>query len=257
MRTKALYLFELAVILPMLPLLKYQGTKIRKRVSKLKPQSEKLISSKAESKPDLLIIGESTAAGMGATCPENSIGGRLFDEIGKDFNIINYGKNGLKASQLETFLELVIPVQNASLHTVVILIGANDCFNLTPPQNFFHALKTFIGKLSDNYQVTDIILISIPPVNKFPAIPSSIKFLLGWHWYILNIEMKNLKKVFPTLMVKNMVKVFPDSFFSSDGIHPSDLGYASIAKEIASITKKVTPSRGHLIQKIEPQTKPI
>lgn len=257
MKSKISYFFELGVILPLLPILKYQGTKLRERIGRLQPQSEKLILSNAEPQPNILVIGESTAAGVGASSPEHTIASRLFEELESKYNIINFGKNGLRASQLENFWEQSMPVKNADLNTVFILIGANDCFKLTSPELFYKSLKSFIGKLLYIYRVSNVILVPIPPVYDFPAIPTSMKLLLGWHRSILNSEMKNLKKVFPTLIMKDMAKVFPETYFSSDGIHPSDLGYAAIAKELATLTKKVTLKEGHLIQKIEPQTKLI
>ena len=44
----------------------------------------------------LLIFGESTAAGVGASKPEKTLAGQISLHFAQDYQVINLGKNGLQ-----------------------------------------------------------------------------------------------------------------------------------------------------------------
>ena len=83
------YVFGGLIILPLAPFLYWQGRRVRKRVGKLPDAAGETIGQfgEYEENLNLLAIGESTVAGVGASSHADALGGQLARflslEIGK------------------------------------------------------------------------------------------------------------------------------------------------------------------------------
>ncbi|MFC0261071.1 SGNH/GDSL hydrolase family protein [Fontibacter flavus] len=227
------YFVELILFIPFSPILIQLGKNLRKNITRLTPFSEAIVHKSHSAKSKILIIGESTAAGVGASSVEKTISSQVFHQLKKAHDIYNLGKNGLRAFQLKKLYTKGNPEDLTKIDIVIILIGANDCFNFTSPGKFQSALSEFLEEITSIGSVKKIIIPTIPPVNQFPAIPSLIRFFLGWHRSILAREILHLKTKFSLVDFENSSEKFPKNFFAPDGIHPSDLGYELLAKQIS------------------------
>lgn len=231
------YVVELILFIPFSPILIQLGKNLRKKITRLTPYSEAVIHKSDSPKSKILIIGESTAAGVGASSVEKTISSQVFHQLEKDHDIYNLGKNGLRAFQLKTLFSKGNPDELSKMDIVIILIGANDCFKFTSPHKFNAALGQFLEEMTSIGSVKKIIIPTIPPVNQFPAIPGIIRFFLGWHRSIIAREIIHLKTKFPLVDFEHSSEKFPKNFFASDGIHPSDLGYELLAKQVSDKIK--------------------
>ncbi len=231
------YFLELVFLIPLFPLFYFEGKKLRRKVRRLKPYSEYQqlgISDKSK----ILIIGESTAAGVGASSSDKTIAYRVFKELGNSTAILNIGKNGLLAARLHSLLIHGLDDDNWKAETAIILIGANDCFKFTPPGKFYKNLSDFKTTIQAEIGTKQIILPAIPPVNLFPSIPPVLRFFLGWHRKILMAEIQKLANAHDSIFLIDFKMDFPKTFFADDGIHPSDSGYEMMAKEISDTIQK-------------------
>ncbi|WP_194973980.1 SGNH/GDSL hydrolase family protein [Aquiflexum lacus] len=224
------YFFELILLLPFFPFFYFKGKKLRETIIKLKPQSEFLELGFDKDAKNILIIGESTAAGVGASTKENTFASQVYHQSQQTYNIHNLGKNGLKAKKLKRLLTHAKQEIPQKFEFAIILIGANDCFKFTPPGRFRYQLKDFIELLQIEKSVQRIIIPSIAPVQHFPSIPGPMRFFLGLHRSILTRELKSLGKKIPALDFNNFKIEMTSDLLASDGIHPSDTGYAMLAK---------------------------
>jgi lysophospholipase L1-like esterase len=237
MLLKTLYQVEKLVLRLLYPLLNKRSEKLRSAVIPLPPKSELAFLKNSEPKPTLLIIGESTAAGVGASKEETTFANQVYQELGQEFQVLNLGKNGLKAAELPQLFasaKIVPP----SIAVVVILIGANDCFGFTNPKEFAQEILSFAAQLHKKYGTIKTVIQVIPPVHLFPAIPWIGKVLLGMHRYLLSHALQAKIKDYPMIEFMQNKQKFEASFFASDGIHPSDRGYAALAKHTTSYIKK-------------------
>jgi lysophospholipase L1-like esterase len=223
----------MTLLVPVFPILYYKGRKLISGIVKLPPRSEFLKIIGDEPNADVLIIGESTAAGVGASSPETTFAARIFNHTERKFTIYNLGKNGLKAEQLTWLFQKSETKLATSFSKTIILIGANDCFKFTPPKKFSKEMATFIQFLIREKGVKDITIPLIPPVQVFPGIPGIMRFFLGWHRRILTKELKKLERTIPELSFENYETDTAVEFYAEDGVHPSDLGYELISKTLA------------------------
>lgn len=231
MITRILYFFELILLLPFLPFFYFKGKKLREKIIKFEPRSEYLELGKDKNVKNILIIGESTAAGVGASAEENTFAAQVYRQSNKAFNIYNLGRNGLIAEKLKRLLAHGKQEIPEKFEFAIILIGANDCFKFTPPARFKNQLMGFIQLLQNEKSIQKIIIPSIAPVQHFPSIPGIMRFFLGMHRSILTRELKSLQKKIPNLDFNNFKFEMSSELLASDGIHPSDKGYELMAKE--------------------------
>lgn len=230
MINRFLFFFELILLLPFLPFLYFKGKKLRKTILKFKPQSEYLEFRQDHNDKNLLIIGESTAAGVGASSVETTFAAQVHHFTKQAFNIHNLGKSGLKAAQLKKLLVHGKQEIPEKFDLAIILIGVNDCFKFTPPGRFQNQMREFIDLLQNEKSVQKIIIPPIAPVQHFPSIPGIMRLFLGIHRYILTSELNTLRNNITGLEINVFKFEISSEFIASDGIHPSDKGYEFMAK---------------------------
>ncbi|AFL84793.1 hypothetical protein Belba_2227 [Belliella baltica DSM 15883] len=231
LKSRLLYFFEVLLLIPSYPFLLFAGKKLRKKIIKLPSQSEYLEFLSKKENPNLLIIGESTAAGVGASEAYKTFAANISTSL-EDRNVYNIGKNGLKASGLNARFQKHKNKVPQYFETCIILIGANDCFQFTPPSKFSYELKVFISEFISSSSCKKIIIPLIPPVHQFPAIPLIIRFFLGLHRKVLGLEVKQLAALIPEVTFIDQNQFYEPDFFAEDGIHPSDLGYLKMSEMI-------------------------
>jgi lysophospholipase L1-like esterase len=222
------YLLFQTRLFPLLPYLVYEALKLKKSATRLPAISERLVL-KGKSL-ELLLIGESTAAGVGATSSEFTLAGHIFNLYKGEYTISNFGRNGIRASEILPFFKSDLEKNSTSKEGILIFLGANDCFQLTNPKSFANSLTDLIDRLEQLFQPNWIYLADIPPVHLFPAFSSIMQSYLQSQRHFLRNEMKLISAKRDNLIFQEIQLDLVEAFFASDGIHPSDLGYQKIAE---------------------------
>lgn len=237
LKSRLIYIYEVLLLIPCYPFLMLAGKNLRKKIIKLPPHSEYLEFLPNTDNPNLLIIGESTAAGVGASHTDTTFAAQMAASA-ETGNIYNIGKNGLKASGLNARFQKHKNTIPQSFDSCIILIGANDCFQFTPPSKFNTGLEQFITEFIKSSSCKNIIIPLIPPVHQFPAIPRIIRFFLGFHRKVLGLEVKQIALRLPEVTFIDQNEYYEPAFFAEDGIHPSDLGYKRMSEMILTQIKE-------------------
>ncbi|MDO9554747.1 SGNH/GDSL hydrolase family protein [Rhodonellum sp.] len=232
MKIQLLYFLERVLLVPCLPFLYFSGKKARGKIKKLPPQSDYQYIPSLSKENTLLIIGESTVAGVGASSPQTTFASNIDLLSFNGFEIHNIGKNGLRAGKLMGLLMGNPAAKEMPFTSAIVMIGANDCFKLTHPKKFRKDLEMFLQFLIMEKGVKKIIIPMVPPVHVFPAIPGLLRFFMRIHRYMLTSEITSLSQKIIPLHFDVSKQDFTGEFFAADGIHPSDLGYSMMAESV-------------------------
>ncbi len=237
------------IAIPLLPIMYYQGKKVRSNIPKL-PEAEGTTGVEAadsEKHFKVLFLGESTIAGVGVATHDEGFCGTLSKELSKllhatiDWKV--YAKSGYTAKQVEK--RIVPKIEDSDVNLIVIGLGGNDAFTLNNPDRWKADVKKLIDTLRSKFGTTPIIFANMPPIKEFPAFTKLIKFILGNLVELHGEELKKLVEKEPntyytseiikldTWIKKLEFKVSREAFFS-DGVHPSKLTYQTWAKEVAA-----------------------
>lgn len=242
------YYLGAVISIPLLPLMYFQGTQIRKKVPKLSeaisPQGHCVVSE--DKKLQLISLGESTIAGIGVKTHEEGFTGTFAKEFSQltnqnvDWRV--YAKSGYTAKDV---LDKLVPkIEETDIDIILIGLGGNDAFTLNHPKRWKKHIKKLIETLQTRFPKALIVFANMPPIKEFPAFTPLIKFTIGNLVEILGLELKSLVKQFDNVIYfddiitldewveRYQIKAGAGDFFS-DGVHPSKLTYQTWAKDLA------------------------
>ncbi|OEK00684.1 GDSL family lipase [Roseivirga sp. 4D4] len=248
------YILGTIISIPLLPIMYYQGKRIRKTIPSL-PEAKGpsgTVKQENEAKPiTILAIGESTFAGVGVATHDEGFTGSFAKAIAASYNTSVdwkvYARSGYTAKKVT---ERILPkVEEASADLILIGLGGNDAFTLNRPHQWRKDINLLIEKLRKKYPETPIVFTNMPPIKEFPAFTPLIHFVVGNLVEILGEELNELIKHHPkvyynsaVLTIAHWSKVLgvpPDkSTFFSDGVHPSRFTYQVWAQEMARFVKE-------------------
>lgn len=218
------------------PVLLYQGKRTRQTTPRLPEASGSPFGQHGEGKPArrVLVIGESTAAGVGAQTHDQGLASQLARELhertGQTIAWHTFGVNGIRLRALNKQLA------NAELpeaDLVILSMGVNDTTGFTPRSRFRRQLLELRELLGIRYPAP-LMLLSVPPMHLFTALPSPLRYVMGWRARLLDNLYKELADKAPEKFAYAHYPVISDpELLASDGYHPGIKGYRYIAQALA------------------------
>lgn len=227
---QAKYLAAAVVILPVSPFLFLQGQYTRRKVGLLPDAAgEKVgVVGGGDQPVKLLVIGESTVAGLGARTHSQALAGRfaeqLSDRLGRPVEWTVIGRNGVTAKR--TIDELLPLVPDQQFDYILIGLGGNDVMKLSSPRKWRRDMTRLISIFRERNPEATIFITNCPMIKYAPALPQPIRAIL---WELSKMHDKNIKQFTADMdrvfYYHQPVDIHWDGFWS-DGIHPSEQGYA-------------------------------
>ena len=243
------YTLGAIISVPLLPFLYFQGKKLRKTIPQLPEATgiEGICKASSNEMFQLITIGESTIAGVGATTHETAFTGTLAKELaeklGKNISWKVYAKSGYTAKSIKD--NIIQNITEKFADAIVIGLGGNDSFELNTPKKWNTDIRKLITVIREKYPKTPIIFTNMPPIKEFTAFPKMIKFVIGNLVMHLGKELEKVVKTYKNVfyyarqitfddyVTRMNLKVEINAFFS-DGVHPSELAYQVWAKDVAN-----------------------
>ncbi|MGD1840773.1 MAG: SGNH/GDSL hydrolase family protein [Thermonemataceae bacterium] len=249
------YLLGVIFSIPLLPLMYYQGRRIRASVPQL-PEAKEIqgkcrSNEKSESTIKVVFLGESTIAGVGVETHKEGFTGTFASELSKLLNINItwkvYARSGYTARSVEK--ELIPKITEKQVDLIVIGLGGNDAFTLNQPSKWKAQIRSLIESINSIFPKAIVIFCNMPPIKEFPAFTPLIKFTVGNLVEILGKELQKAVNDYKHTFYfgeKITLKGWVDKFqlnvekedFFSDGVHPSKLTYQTWAKDITNEISK-------------------
>lgn len=250
------YFLGILMAIPVFPLMYFQARKLKRDFPDL-PEAQNP-GGKTEGAPglNLLMLGESSIAGVGVEDHRDAISGELTAELsGLSQKAISWqvvAKSGYTARQVREQLVARIPDERFDL--IVIGLGGNDTFKLNTPWYWKKSMRKLVQALHQKHPESQIVITYMPPVHTFLAFSPLIRFFLGNLTKLLGREMTRLAPDYDYLSYFNYVVSWehwithsearnPGDFFS-DGVHPSALTYRLWGQDTARfIYESVMPRK--------------
>lgn len=173
-------------------------------------------------KKKILIFGDSTAYGTGASTVEESIAGRFAHDF-PSVQIINYAQNGARVSDVFGQLE---QARDDTANLILISVGGNDAWRFTAYESVDENIR-YILQRAKYLSSGRVILMLYNNSGSAPAFPFFMRSILLKKSKEINIILSNAAQdnhvsVAPVFFDELDI---PKNFFSGDGLHPSGEGY--------------------------------
>ncbi len=230
------YILGGIAVLPFAPFLYLQGKYVRRKVGRLPDAEGETIGKHGEHEEiiNLLAIGESTVAGVGAKNHNEALTGQfakhLSQKTGKSINWHALGTSGITIKR--TLRELVPNMPEEKMDVILVALGANDVFGLSSPRKFRRYLTELLTVLREKNPDAKIFVANVPMVRDFIALPNPLRYVLSRLAKLHHFNAIDLISTMENVVYFDDVKKVDDDFFS-DGIHPSVKGYELWAEAMA------------------------
>ena len=250
MQIKACYelVFYYTVFALLLPLLLLQAIWLRFTIIKLpEAMGERTANSGNSEAVNVLILGDSAAAGVGVSQQEEALAGQLPPLLANPFPI-NWqlvASSGLTSTDIINELKS-LPAQKFDL--VLVSVGVNDVTHFTRQAQWTENITNLATLLCTKFSAHKVLFSSVPPMHLFTALPQPLRWCLGLRATKLNslmaVALANIShnsnnQASISNCANNKCSVltvdlpFSRKYLAKDGMHPSKLAYSVWAKQAA------------------------
>lgn len=201
-------------------------------------QADKVYRSKHGDPIDLLLLGDSIAAGLGADRPKRTLGAqlakRLADRTNRAVRLHTAATVGAETSMLRTQLsglpESYVP------DVAVIVVGGNDVTHRVRTSVSCDQLASAVGALQA--RGTEVIVGTCPDLSALTAVPQPLRTIVG----VASRQLATAQRETVTAIGARAVSLGevvgpfflaePAAMFAIDRFHPSSAGYRRTAKAL-------------------------
>lgn len=175
----------------------------------------------------ILIVGDSTSFGTGASKTEHTIAGRLINDL-PDFTIINISENALRTADMRRKLSAV---HDQSFDMVLIHTGGMDTVKLTPLRTLQKELQALCAD-AKSLGAPLVVLVSVNNTGSVPFFRFPLDRLFSWRSRQVSLTCHEVAQTTDVLHVPLYSSYETDPLrtergwhIAEDHIHPNDTGY--------------------------------
>lgn len=184
----------------------------------------------------IVVLGDSTAQGVGAGSPHESFGAIVARELamqGRAVNLINLGVSGARAKDVVT--QQLPNLQRLDPDLILLSVGANDITSWVSPSRYMSDMRTLTRRLTETG--AEVRVLDVPAIVAAPLLPLPARWVFDIRTKQYNEGLKDLAEEHEWALVP----IYSDtrgpfeedhSHFAADGYHPSSKGYRLWADSI-------------------------
>lgn len=220
------------------PLYLLQGKKVRKSVITLpEPPGERSGKRGTGKKLKLLIIGDSSAAGVGASHQHTALLGNILQVLTHQFEV-HFRLMAKTGARTRNSINRLNRAPEEKFDIAVSALGVNDVTRGISVQEWEADQRELFTLLREKFGVTSIITSLLPPVGEFPALPQPLRWYLGRKAHLFSEKLRHLCKEMQVECVSIDVSGGTE-MMARDGFHPGEKVYkiwgSSISDKIIQI----------------------
>ena len=246
------------------PVYLYQGRKIKRDTVRLpEPHGERhgvidltqannKVSTQDAKTFNLMVVGDSAAAGVGSQTQQEALVGKLIpileqnEAIQANFARLNWS---LQATTGHTSFDIlrrlyVLPAPEQPIDVMLLSVGVNDTTSNVSVHKWQQQIEDIINIVQRKFGVRELVFLSLPPMAQMPAIPAPLNNFVGAKASVLDEILQQVCAAHAgvTYMATDFTRMLEEHangsaidinvMFASDGFHPSSLMYGYWAQQI-------------------------
>ena len=187
------------------------------------------------------VLGDSTAAGVGASAPDQSMPWQVARRLDRTVYIRSFAKSGARVDDvLRDQVPQVLALPPDELPDIILLdVGANDVTHLTRSNAFRSAYLGILDALPDG---PSVIAVGVPDMGAIARLAQPLRFVAGvrggtYDNIVESMRDQNADYVNLADFTGPSFGAEPDRYFAADRYHPNDAGYGLWADTIAPVIR--------------------
>ena len=177
----------------------------------------------------MVVLGDSTAAGVGAGSLEGTLGVRVAASLGGRVEVTNLAVSG---ATLADVVRHQLPALPPGSDLALVSISANDATHGTPPDAFGRDLERLLEGLR---RMPRVVLTTTPNFRTTPALPWVLNRLFERRAATLTRAIRQAASRRTTVRLADLNRegTLGADEYAADGFHPNAAGYAAWAAVLA------------------------
>ncbi len=178
-------------------------------------------------------LGDSTAAGVGATTADGVLGRQIARRLSRPVDVRVLAASGDRVADV---VADQLPRVPADTQVVFVSVGANDAIHLTRAGTFAASYRRIVARLP---AAACVVLLGVPDLGSPPRLAQPLRAVAGWRGRTIDRRIRQVAGSSGATYVDIAGATGPAfrrdrSLFASDGYHPDDQGYALWAGAVTS-----------------------
>jgi len=182
----------------------------------------------------ILILGDSSAAGVGVDAQEDALLGqvirRLAGRAEVTFELI--AKTGAKTGQV---LEWLDTLPRKQYDVVVTALGVNDVTKGVSLRRWLRQQDALMDRLATDFGARRVIVSGLPHISEFPLLPQPLRWVLGRQAARFDRNLETLVTSRADCIHIPADMTLDPSNMSRDGFHPGPPVYAAWADKVVAV----------------------
>ena len=185
-------------------------------------------------------LGDSTAAGVGASGSSGALPSQVEDGLGApDASLAVLAVSGARAADVRA--DQLPKVAGLRPDLGLISVGANDTIHLTGRGAFRRTYEELVRALPAGVPV---VLLGVPDMGAIPRFAQPLRAVVGWRGRNLDAEVRRVAAatgaVYADIAGRTgpAFRHDPGRYFAADDFHPSDAGYGLWAEAVLTVLRK-------------------
>lgn len=221
------------VAIPLAPILLVQGRRLRRTIPRLPDAALPWTGELAGPAPlRLLVLGDSTAAGVGSATQAEALPGHLARELrsrlGRGTTWTALGRNGATARDVIT--DHLEDATSQPFDVVFLTIGANDALGLRSRSAFSRDVRQIVDTLRRGNADALVLVSLMPRFDRFASLHQPVKWNLALHAASLDAGARASVAGLHRVFAVPKPPPYTPTFWASDGFHPGPDGYREWAE---------------------------
>ena len=180
----------------------------------------------------LLIVGDSSAAGVGAATQDQALAGGIVTALATTHQV-SWTLIARSGGTARSTLRLLDRVPRDPVDAAVICLGVNDAKNGVRPTAFRQRMLTMIRRLRTEFGARRIVISGLPPLERFPILPPPLGTVVGARTARFDAILRALAAPYPGVVHVPLDPNMDLGGLASDGFHPGPAIYAAWAPMLA------------------------
>jgi lysophospholipase L1-like esterase len=181
-------------------------------------------------------LGDSTAAGVGASGPDTAMPRRVAEALERPVELTVRAISGARVDDVVDHQVRGLAALRPDV--VLISIGANDVVHLTSVDSFRHGYRDLVAAIPEGAL---IVVLGVPDMGAVPRFAQPLRTIAGWRGSRLDGVAVDIARDAGALYVDiagetgPVMRAEPGRRFASDRYHPSDDGYVLWASAVVDV----------------------
>jgi lysophospholipase L1-like esterase len=185
----------------------------------------------------LLIVGDSSAAGVGVGHQSQALAGRLAADLGDGFEVSwrVLAASGATTASAIAMLDRAAP---DACDVAVTALGVNDVKNGVPLPAWLERTGRLHDRLRGPLGAKLVCVSGLPPMDRFPALPRALAGILGARAARFDAALRQRLAGNPdTVHLPFDLDLSPE-LMAADGFHPGAAIYSEWARRLAAVIRE-------------------